>query len=1087
MATNIIAWTTTNKTLSQDQLNQLKTTAAKFGWVESQTFKDLIGKQYGAGAYDVIKQWIVNTWLQSGNKNIVDKAQAIQNTQKSPILDTKNNIPSGNIEKGNTPVVQQNNTPTQPVIWEQNITNTTPVENKTNVGPEHIWSDGNTYRYTRETDWTLTLKKKWQDWAWLNIKGWITDAQRNDVMGIYEKWYTNADGIFNWLVANNGKIDNQTVINSPIWQKAIQDYSQYKTLVGKQPSEIYDMVNRGYIDENSPAMAQLMKDPVFLQNYTQYKTQANQLKDINFKTNILSATFDSKLSTGETIKKTGQEIAEETAKKEKDIIENKAKVLLSPYDEQVTTKLINVLDNNATFIWKQSEANKLGQDLALKAWEYTTAYNAAYQNWKSQWMSDNNAAVMATRETSWMKSNIDAIKTQYDALNDTISTTIKQTADYIANVKSAVWVSTDLLKWYTDSTTAANADLMKVYTNAQQNEADLKRGIVDNEYKASVDLQKAQIENEKPIVVDWNLVKVNNDGTTSVLFAKQGKWEVKQTGSTTDYYGNVQPTYSWVNNDTQEVKPVNGWNPVSVNNTTTTSNVWISVPVNTTATKAIASFEWFRNKAYWDVNWWAIWYGQHSINGQPVQEWDVIDKSTADADLQNRIENAKFNSLIDVELSDSQKAALYSLEHNVWPWVWDFPNGRKIINQINEWDFIWAAKTLATSWIWTTNAATHKVIPSLVNRRKAEADMLMETNPTLSKTPSTTKSSTPSEVNQTYVDLAKTWAPNPFKVGTKAYNDYQSVANTSKEEGKNTIYNTNSSTLNNETLSNILTTAGDNKNPLSSKANERVVNIINNLPNEFKWTELEDILKNYKSMYAWSGAKVSNQEWMRIASIVLQAKANYNKFISTTKGDPNWVKEQWRKLLTSELADITRKDISNKLWANDKRAVQWALTVSDLLKERNNIVKNGKISSWLLTGITENLANKLWITLWKDYAKVNNLDKFTAWVYQYAVSWAWVTDNERQFILKLFPSLYNSPTFNDALATTANLRAFVSAKNAMKTSWYNDATINAAFPELKEAERMNKQIYDISSNKNDEWWYLQQFNDWVWGNRNINK
>ena len=67
------------------------------------------------------------------------------------------------------------------------------------------------------------------------------------------------------------------------------------------------------------------------------------------------------------------------------------------------------------------------------------------------------------------------------------------------------------------------------------------------------------------------------------------------------------------------------------------------------------------------MNGWAIGYGQHSINGVPVKEGDKIDKKTADADLSNRIINANFSKLVSVPLTENQKAALYSLEHNVGP------------------------------------------------------------------------------------------------------------------------------------------------------------------------------------------------------------------------------------------------------------------------------------------------------------------------------------------------------------------------------------------------------------------------------------
>ena len=154
---------------------------------------------------------------------------------------------------------------------------------------------------------------------------------------------------------------------------------------------------------------------------------------------------------------------------------------------------------------------------------------------------------------------------------------------------------------------------------------------------------------------------------------------------------------------------------------------WETTP-ETTWFDFIKDQEWgFIDTAYWDVNWWAIWYGQHSINWVPVQKWDTIDQASADADFEARIDNAKFNSLVNVNLTDNQQAALYDLEHNAWPWVWNYPNGKKIIDAINNEDFAEAADIMANSWIATTNAATWKVMDILVKRRQ-EASKLLTTD-----------------------------------------------------------------------------------------------------------------------------------------------------------------------------------------------------------------------------------------------------------------------------------------------------------------------------------------------------------------------
>lgn len=174
------------------------------------------------------------------------------------------------------------------------------------------------------------------------------------------------------------------------------------------------------------------------------------------------------------------------------------------------------------------------------------------------------------------------------------------------------------------------------------------------------------------------------------------------------------------NNVTYQFNEQTGKYDIRVGNQQTwQADAWV------TPSDFITRWEWFRDKAYWDVNWWAIGYWQHAINWVPVKEWDTIDRATADADLANRMTNARYNSLVEVDLSDYQKAALYSLEHNVGSGVWDFPNGKAIIDAINNGDLQEASNILATSWIGTTNAATGDVMSGLVNRRREEAELLM--------------------------------------------------------------------------------------------------------------------------------------------------------------------------------------------------------------------------------------------------------------------------------------------------------------------------------------------------------------------------
>ena len=210
-----------------------------------------------------------------------------------------------------------------------------------------------------------------------------------------------------------------------------------------------------------------------------------------------------------------------------------------------------------------------------------------------------------------------------------------------------------------------------------------------------------------------------------------------------------------------------GWGWTKLNeNTLFNKNTWESKNIATgkitqwNGFNFIKAQEWFSPNAYYDVNGWAIWYGQHSINWQPVKSWDTITKETANSDLQNRIKNAKFNSLVKTPLNENQQAALYDLEHNVWAWVWNFPNGKKIIDAVNLWDFQKASDIMANSGVGTTNAATWAVMNWLVNRRKNAAQLLLTKNYDTNKT-------------SQYTRFVEDWiVPTWLKNWTTAYNQF---------------------------------------------------------------------------------------------------------------------------------------------------------------------------------------------------------------------------------------------------------------------------------------------------------------------------
>ena len=148
---------------------------------------------------------------------------------------------------------------------------------------------------------------------------------------------------------------------------------------------------------------------------------------------------------------------------------------------------------------------------------------------------------------------------------------------------------------------------------------------------------------------------------------------------------------------------------------------WWWDPFNVTR-DFISGREWFRENAYQDVWWvWTIWYGFTSINWRPVKEWDHITKAQADIEFDKKLSQYQNRrSFVNIELSAEQQAALTSFEYNLWKWIRQ-KNAMWILDAINNRDFAKAGEMMKQY-----NKAWGKVVQWLVNRRNAEASMLMK-------------------------------------------------------------------------------------------------------------------------------------------------------------------------------------------------------------------------------------------------------------------------------------------------------------------------------------------------------------------------
>jgi len=410
---------------------------------------------------------------------------------------------------------------------------------------------------------------------------------------------------------------------------------------------------------------------------------------------------------------------------------------------------ISRLRQNLGFLWG---SNSVSQQALDSAGRQIASANTLYAEMKH--LSELSGRARGNQSEALKKQFDWDLKLMQDDLDSKVDKVLQQAFNGLSAADMA---------WQLDTVEEVNAMRLKLLDSVDRDVANITRGEIQNRQKLLDDYNQLLID-EKERIEKSNIVNMDKSAVLGYYVDGNGEPFIDANGATIptpidppfppqflketgqlltfwyDEAGNVvaniqqlidMPTQAsdktikitnadWVeetyqfNVNTGKYDIRVGWQ--SSGNQT---DVWI------TPSEFINRWEWFRDTAYWDVNWWAVGYGQHAINGVPVKEWDTIDRATADADLANRMANARYNSLVEVELSDYQKAALYSLEHNVGSGVWDFPNGKAIIDAINSWELQQASNILATSGIGTTNAATGDVMNGLVNRRREEAELLM--------------------------------------------------------------------------------------------------------------------------------------------------------------------------------------------------------------------------------------------------------------------------------------------------------------------------------------------------------------------------
>jgi len=139
-----------------------------------------------------------------------------------------------------------------------------------------------------------------------------------------------------------------------------------------------------------------------------------------------------------------------------------------------------------------------------------------------------------------------------------------------------------------------------------------------------------------------------------------------------------------------------------------------------TATDFIAKQEGFMSHAYWDVNGYAIGYGNHYYSdGSAVQDGDTISKNDAYDLLQDvvRDKEQSIRNMIKVPINEYQYAALISLAYNCGEGNLQHSTLLQLINSGADQD------TISAQFEKTCVTAKGQYLPSLYTRRVAETTL----------------------------------------------------------------------------------------------------------------------------------------------------------------------------------------------------------------------------------------------------------------------------------------------------------------------------------------------------------------------------
>ena len=753
---------------TNDQLQNLKNMSDKYGGIWSQTFKDKVNS-YQAWWYDALvnnlkTQWTTQQPAYTGNLWYTNDQVWIPWVN---IMPTVNKVP--------TATTANVNKPTLPVLW-WNTTSTTP----TNTTTTPAWTTTSTPTTTNTTtqtanNWLVTssdLNNLYSS-AWVPLdtstKSQIDKnvAEWKSAMNDYAKSYSVLKWDYEknkWYYSNfdtvNKTFDNAT---NEIWQIRMNNNGQISQDQMNAIARKYGLTP----DElQNPANIYKRLTPT-----EEWKTQLwltwKETNITNLETDFNRKKQDLQTNIEQSKQKLTQQIddVKQQSERERQFMEAQGALswafnstwFLQWLDHQQQDLQKNLDKMNQ--LWEQVQ-HAHDTDLERITQDFTQAHDLALKNYKdtkdktnmSFWLQLNWLSEKYWTWTEEFTKQINALRDKYNIQsNDIIS-------KYITNLKSINDMAKDTLDYKTKE-----LDYNNKVANERYNEYIANSGKLLGSTSMSTlisDYQNGKISYEKFKDLTWmmqtwitdtlnamwtvteedsNTINhlLNAGNTPSQIVNKMKtleKFSKKEIDKTVDLWDKTRIYYKgWTFEDVNKTKtPISVWEKSMLYD----PNTWTFIQRPGETNKYIVpqwldfikSKEWFRNEAYWDVDWWAVWYWQHAINWKPVKQWDTITQADADNDLKNRIQTAKFNSLVKVPLNDNQKTALYDLEHNVWAWVWNFPNWKQILDAVNKWDFKWAWDIMANSWIWTTIKWTWQQNQWLINRRQEAWQLLSWTS-----------------------------------------------------------------------------------------------------------------------------------------------------------------------------------------------------------------------------------------------------------------------------------------------------------------------------------------------------------------------